>query len=70
MFSMALDNSWLVMSEEEMYDVNGGWTETSRYYDLGPTAQAFLGMSITAAGLSYAALKVLLKKVLNIFWDM
>ena len=26
MFSMALDNSWLVMNEEEMYDVNGGGT--------------------------------------------
>jgi hypothetical protein len=23
---MALDNSWLVMNEEEMYDVNGGWS--------------------------------------------
>ena len=24
MYSMALDNSWLIMNEEEMYDVNGG----------------------------------------------
>lgn len=24
MYSMALDNSWIVMNEEEMYDVNGG----------------------------------------------
>ncbi len=25
MYSMALDNSWLIMNEDEMYDVNGGW---------------------------------------------
>jgi hypothetical protein len=24
MFSLALDNSWVIMNEEEMYDVNGG----------------------------------------------
>jgi hypothetical protein len=24
MYSLALDNSWLVMDEDEMYDVNGG----------------------------------------------
>ncbi len=28
MYSLALDNSWLVMNEEEMYDVNGGGTLT------------------------------------------
>ncbi len=25
MYSLALDNSWLVMNEDEMYDVNGGY---------------------------------------------
>jgi len=24
-YAMTLDNSWDVMSEDEMYDVNGGW---------------------------------------------
>lgn len=25
MYSLALDNSWIIMNEEEMYDVNGGF---------------------------------------------
>jgi len=25
-YAMTLDNSWELMTEEEMYDVNGGWT--------------------------------------------
>lgn len=24
-YAMTLDNSWAIMNEEEMYDVNGGW---------------------------------------------
>jgi hypothetical protein len=31
-YAMTLDNSWNIMSEEEMYDVNGGvsfWTKTA-----------------------------------------
>jgi hypothetical protein len=38
MYSLALDNSWLVMDEEEMYDVNGGYKVSNAVFGLAVDA--------------------------------
>ncbi len=62
MFSMALDNSWLVMNEEEMYDVNGGWfwdNGISTYWTGVVIDGAIFAAGIGAAGVSlFRAIKL------------
>ncbi|MFH5880853.1 hypothetical protein [Liberiplasma polymorphum] len=41
-YAMTLDNSWELMTEEEMYDVNGGWTKTTTEYLSGNAARIWI----------------------------
>lgn len=50
MYSMALDNSWLVMNEEEMYDVNGGAWSWSTFGQWTGTAAVTGGTGGLVAG--------------------
>lgn len=50
-YAMTLDNSWEIMSEDEMYDVNGG--ETVMIYFTPTTQRAIINAGV--AGLAAAA---------------
>ena len=53
MYSMALDNSWLVMNEDEMYDVNGGGTtEYVITFATDAVFKSLIGLSAFAAATS------------------
>lgn len=54
MYSMALDNSWLVMNEDEMYDVNGGSGIDVYYFSHGELG-ALVGAAFMSGVISYSA---------------
>ncbi len=58
MYSMALDNSWLVMNEDEMYDVNGGGSTQLFYIDYNSLVQmvgAVLDLGALAVSAAFIA---------------
>jgi len=58
-YAMTLDNSWELMTEDEMYDVNGGWTTyqgSSAWIEITNMIANIVGW----AGLSVSLVKTLL----------
>ena len=55
-YTMTLDNSWELMSEDEMYEVNGGW--------LVPTIEWTLNISLFAANAALNTARIFGKKAI------
>ena len=53
-YAMTLDNSWELMTEEEMYDVNGGISKTYYEYLSGGSAIAWITAMSVKAGVQFA----------------
>ena len=65
-YAMTLDNSWELMTEEEMYDVNGGITSTYTTILSGAAAVAWMIGQAALAGIKfYIAFKSMKAAVLT-----
>jgi len=74
-YAMTLDNSWELMTEDEMYDVNGGflggvlnWLDTQVWYQLA----AFISTVATAGSVLYKISGPALKTLVSaspILWN-
>jgi len=62
-YAMTLDNSWEIMNEEEMYDVNGGFSWTG--FSVGTLIENFSGIAGLAAGIWFVG-KKLSKQFINL----
>ncbi|NLK12912.1 MAG: hypothetical protein GX312_04875 [Candidatus Phytoplasma sp.] len=59
-YAMTLDNSWELMSEDEMYEVNGGMTvsELALIIDVGLITASFVIGAVSIAQSSWTAAKI------------